>query len=107
MGVTALWTAVRYHLPLLVIVANNRSYFNDEVHQQTVARLRGRPLENKWIGQKIIDPDVNLATMARAQGAEAIGPIASYSELETALDTAIDSVSKGHVFVMDVVLNAD
>ena len=104
MGVTALWTAVRYHIPLLVIVANNRSYYNDEVHQQTVARLRGRPPENKWIGQKIIEPDIDLAAMGRAQGAEAIGPIGSFSELEAALRIAVDRVSNGHVFVIDAVI---
>jgi thiamine pyrophosphate-dependent acetolactate synthase large subunit-like protein len=105
MGVTALWTAVRYHIPLLVIVANNRSYYNDEVHQQTVARLRGRPPENKWIGQKITAPDIDLAAMARAQGAGAIGPIASLSELDAALRIAIDSVSKGQVFVIDAAIS--
>jgi thiamine pyrophosphate-dependent acetolactate synthase large subunit-like protein len=104
MGVTALWTAVRYHLPLLVIVANNRSYYNDEVHQQTVARMRGRPAENKWIGQRIIEPDINLAELARAQGAQALGPITSISELEAALKIAVDSASNGHVFVVDAVL---
>ena len=106
MGVTALWTAVRYHIPLLVIVANNRSYYNDEVHQQTVARLRRRPPENKWIGQKIIEPYIDLAAMARAQGAEAIGPIASFSELEAALKIALESVFNGHVFVVDTVLDS-
>jgi thiamine pyrophosphate-dependent acetolactate synthase large subunit-like protein len=29
MGATALWTAVHYNIPLLVVVANNRSFFND------------------------------------------------------------------------------
>ena len=43
MGVTALWTAVRNHIPLLVVIANNRSFFNDELHQERVARDRGRP----------------------------------------------------------------
>ena len=104
MGVTALWTAVRYHIPLLVIVANNRSYYNDEVHQETVARLRGRPAENKWIGQKIIAPDIDLAAVARAQGAAAIGPVGSFSELEAALRIGLDSVSKGHIFVVDAVI---
>jgi len=47
MGVTALWTAVRNDIPLLVVVANNRSFFNDELHQERVARQRGRPVENR------------------------------------------------------------
>jgi thiamine pyrophosphate-dependent acetolactate synthase large subunit-like protein len=42
MGVTAIWTAVRHRIPLLVLINNNRSYFNDELHQETVARTRGR-----------------------------------------------------------------
>ncbi len=106
MGVTALWTAVRYHIPLLVVIANNRSYYNDEVHQQTVARLRGRPQENRWIGQKIVEPDIDLAAMARAQGAQALGPISSIPALETALRTATDSVREGHVFVVDALLDS-
>ena len=72
--------------------------------QSMVARLRGRPPENKWIGQKIIAPDIDLAAIARAQGAEAIGPVVSFSELEAALRTAMDSVSNGHVFVIDAAI---
>jgi len=56
MGATALWTAARHRLPLLVVVANNRSYFNDEVHQHRVALRRGRPVENRWVGQRLDDP---------------------------------------------------
>ena len=37
MGVTALWTAAHYRIPLLIVVANNRSFFNDELHQERVA----------------------------------------------------------------------
>ncbi len=69
MGVTALWTAAHYRIPLLIVVANNRSFYNDEVHQERVARMRNRPVENKWIGQRISDPDIDLAALARAQGA--------------------------------------
>ena len=75
MGVTALWTATHYGIPCLVVVCNNRSFYNDEAHQERVARMRGRPVENKWIGQRIDDPDIDLARMARAQGAKGIGPV--------------------------------
>ena len=43
MGVTALWTAARYRIPVLIIVANNRSFYNDELHQERVARQRAVP----------------------------------------------------------------
>ena len=75
MGVTALWTAVHYRIPLLLVVANNRSFYNDEVHQERVARMRDRPVENKWIGQRMTEPDIDLAALARAQGALGLGPI--------------------------------
>ena len=75
MGVTALWTAAHYRIPLLMVIANNRSFFNDELHQERVARMRNRPVENRWIGQRISDPDIDLAAMARAQGAQGFGPV--------------------------------
>ena len=53
MGVTAVWTAVHYKIPLLFVLANNRSFYNDELHQERMARARNRPVENKWIGQRM------------------------------------------------------
>src|SRR5712675_246953 len=53
MGATALWTAAHYGIPCLILVANNRSFFNDELHQERVAKERSRPVENRWIGQRI------------------------------------------------------
>jgi thiamine pyrophosphate-dependent acetolactate synthase large subunit-like protein len=102
MGVTAFWTATHYRIPCLVLVANNRSYFNDELHQERVARERSRPVENRWIGQRISGPDVDLAMMARAQGAEGIGPITQMADLRPAIDKAIAIVRDGGVCVVDV-----
>jgi len=102
MGVTALWTAAHYRIPLLVVVANNRSFFNDEMHQERVAVARGRPVENKWIGQRISEPDIDLAAMARAQGAEGIGPVTRVDELERMLARAVERVREGAVCVVDV-----
>ena len=102
MGVTAVWTAAHYKLPCLMIVANNRSFYNDEMHQERVARERGRPVENKWIGQRIDEPDIDLAAMARAQGAAGIGPVKELSRLKPALADALEYVKKGAVCVVDV-----
>src|SRR4030088_430526 len=74
MGCTALWTAVHYRIPLLIVVANNRSFYNDEVHQERVAVMRNRPVDNKWIGQRIGDPDIDIGMVARGQGAKGFGP---------------------------------
>jgi thiamine pyrophosphate-dependent acetolactate synthase large subunit-like protein len=102
MGVTALWTATHYKLPCLMLVANNRSFYNDEMHQERVARERGRPVENKWIGQRIDEPDIDLAAMARAQGAVGIGPVKQLDELKSSLQKAIEHVKHGQVCVVDV-----
>jgi thiamine pyrophosphate-dependent acetolactate synthase large subunit-like protein len=102
MGVTALWTAVRNDIPLLIVVANNRSFFNDELHQERVARQRGRPVENRWIGQAIQGPDIDLATMARGQGCTGIGPVENPKELVAAIREAVAAVRAGKVCVVDV-----
>jgi len=85
-----------------VIVANNRSYYNDEVHQERVALARGRLVENKWIGQQMIDPELDLAMLARSQGAVGLGPVRQLSQLEDALAQAIAAVDEGKVAVVDV-----
>jgi thiamine pyrophosphate-dependent acetolactate synthase large subunit-like protein len=102
MGVTALWTATHYRIPLLIVVANNRSFYNDEVHQERVARMRNRPVENKWIGQRISDPDIDLAAMARAQGALGFGPVKDVGALGSVFAEAIAAVEQGQVAVVDV-----
>ena len=105
MGVTALWTAAHYRIPLLVVVANNRSYYNDEMHQERVARARSRPVENKWIGQRLDEPAIDLAAMARAQGLEADGPVRDLGELPKALARALAAVEAGQSYVVDVVVS--
>jgi thiamine pyrophosphate-dependent acetolactate synthase large subunit-like protein len=102
MGATALWTAAHYRIPLLLVVANNRSFFNDELHQERVARMRNRPVENRWIGQRMADPAIDLAGMARAQGAEGFGPVTLAADLADVLRKAIAAVEAGAVAVVDV-----
>ncbi|QHE85198.1 thiamine pyrophosphate-binding protein [Hydrogenophaga sp. BPS33] len=102
MGVTAVWTACHYRIPVLLIVSNNRSFFNDEMHQERVARERGRPVENRWIGQAISQPDIDIAAIARAQGAHALGPIIDVRDLNQAMAEGLAVVRAGQVCVIDV-----
>jgi thiamine pyrophosphate-dependent acetolactate synthase large subunit-like protein len=102
MSVTSLWTAVHYRIPLLIIVANNRSFYNDEVHQERMAIMRNRPVDNKWIGQKMLDPEIDMAALARAQGARGYGPITKAEELPGVFAEAISAVDAGEVAVVDV-----
>lgn len=91
MGGTAIWTATHAKIPLLLIVANNRSYFNDEMHQQNVADVRDRPADRRWIGQRIADPAVDIAGFARSLGATGFGPVETREALGEALREAMPS----------------
>lgn len=101
MGNTAVWTAAHYQIPCLMIVCNNRSFYNDERHQGRMAVHRGRPEENRWIGLQIGDPDIDIAGMARTQGALGIGPVAQLAELRPAIERGIEAVRSGQVCVID------
>lgn len=102
MGSSALWTAAHYRLPLLVLVANNRSFSNDEIHQETVALARGRNVENRWIGQHIRDPDPDLAGLSSALGLVSHGPVKTVVDLPAVLEQAIAQVLGGATVVVDV-----
>jgi thiamine pyrophosphate-dependent acetolactate synthase large subunit-like protein len=106
MGASALWTAAHYRLPLLVLVANNRSFFNDEVHQERVAVARGRAAENRWIGQHIRDPDPDLAALARSLGLDGHGPVEDEDALERVLATAVERAVAGGAVLVDVRVSA-
>jgi thiamine pyrophosphate-dependent acetolactate synthase large subunit-like protein len=93
---------VHYRIPLLIVVANNRSFYNDEVHQERMAIMRNRPVDNKWIGQKMLDPEIDMAALARAQGARGYGPISKAEELPAVFAEAIAAVDAGEVAVVDV-----
>jgi len=102
MGASALWTAATAGVALLAVVCNNRSFFNDEVHQERVAKVRSRPVENRWIGQRIDEPAPDLGMLARAQGLDGIGPVTSTDTLQDALVDAVRRLKSGKAVVVDV-----
>ncbi|HEU5465059.1 MAG TPA: thiamine pyrophosphate-dependent enzyme, partial [Candidatus Binatia bacterium] len=99
----ALWTAAKYQIPLLVLVMNNRSYYNDEEHQERMAKWRQRPVENKGIGIRIDDPAPDLAAISRALSVDAFGPITEPDQLGSTLDKAIAIVEGGKPAVVDII----
>jgi acetolactate synthase I/II/III large subunit len=99
----ALWTAAKYRIPLLVLVMNNRSYYNDEEHQERMAKWRQRPVENKGIGIRIEEPAPDLAAISRALSVEAYGPITEPDQLGSTLDKAIALVEQGKPVVVDII----
>ena len=85
----ALWTAARHRIPLLVVMYNNRAYYNDWEHQLRVAQHRGTPKENARVGQEIDDPAPDFAMLARSFGWHAEGPIVEPAKVRPALERAL------------------
>lgn len=100
---SGLWTASHYSIPLLIVVFSNRSYFNDEEHQERMAHLRGRPVENKIYGIRIEEPEVDFATTARSFRIWSKGPITEPGELPKVLREALKVVKDGKPALVDVV----
>ncbi len=101
MGVNALWTASHFEIPVMIVAADNRSYYNDEMHQERVAQMRDRPPQNRWIGQRIDNPRVDLVAMARAQGFESEEPVSTPDALSAALKRGAEIVANGGRYFID------
>ena len=102
MASSALWTAVHYGIPALVVVNDNSSFYNDEPHQAEVAEHRGRPAENSWIGMRISDPAVDIAGLARSYGCWAEGPVEDPDDLAAALARGVEAARGGATAVVHV-----
>ncbi len=102
MATTAVWTAVHYKVPLLIVINNNTSWFNDEEHQANIAKARGRPPENAYIGTTTRSPDVDFVKVSEGYGAYAEGPITNPDDLAGAFQRAVKVVESGGVAIIDV-----
>ena len=102
--VSALYTAAHHRLPLLTVMFNNRTYGNDEAHQEAVAKARGRPIEQKVVGIRIDDPAPDFAQIAQGFGVWAEGPIDSADAVGPALRRALRVVKdEGRPALVDVI----
>jgi hypothetical protein len=66
--VGALWIAAKYQIPLLIVMYNNRAYYNDWNHQIVMARTRGTDLSRAHIGMDLFGPAPDFAGLARSMG---------------------------------------
>jgi acetolactate synthase-1/2/3 large subunit len=99
----ALWVAAKHRIPLLVVMYNNRAYYNDWEHQIRMAKLRGTPVERAHIGMDMDDPAPDFAAMAKAMGWYAEGPIERPGDIAAALERAIKRVKAGQPALLDTI----
>ena len=99
----ALWVAAKHRIPLLVVMYNNRAYYNDWEHQIRMAKLRGTPVERAYIGMDMDDPAPDFAALAKSMGWYAEGPIERPDDVAPALKRAIARVKAGQPALLDTI----
>jgi len=99
----AMWVAAKHRIPLLVVMYNNRAYYNDWEHQIRMAKLRGTPVERAHIGMDLEGPEVDFAGLARSMGWYAEGPIEHGKDVGPALKRAIAKVKAGQPALLDTI----
>jgi acetolactate synthase-1/2/3 large subunit len=104
MTASALWTAAKHRIPLLIVMHNNQSFYNSEEHGIEVAKFRNRPVENAGIGTHVDDPAVDYAKTAQSFGVNAEGPIVRTADLRPALERGVKFVKdKKLPYLVDVI----
>ncbi len=99
----ALWVAAKHQIPMLVVMYNNRAYFNDWEHQIRMAQQRGTPVDRAYIGMDLDDPPPDFAGLARSMGWYAEGPIDQPGDIAAALQRAIAQVKAGKPALIDTI----
>ena len=101
----ALWTAANLRLPMLLVMYNNRAYYNDWEHQLRVAEKRGTDKAKANIGMDLSDPAPDFALLAKSFGWYSEGPIDDPKEVGPALKRAIDVIRKeGRPALLDTIV---
>ena len=99
----ALWVAAKHRIPMLVVMYNNRAYYNDWEHQIRMAKLRGTPVERAHIGMDMTDPDPDFGKLAQSMGWYGEGPIDDPKKVAAALKRAIAKVKAGQPALVDTI----
>ncbi len=101
----ALWVASKYEIPILVVMYNNRAYYNDWAHQIHVADSRGTDPARAYIGMDLEGPEPDFAPIARGMDWCAEGPIGDPKDIAPALARAIEQVKAGKPALVDIIVD--
>jgi len=99
----SLWTAAHHAIPMLMVMFNNRSYYQDVGHQLAVTKMRQRPLDNVGVGVSLEGPATDFATLAKSFGIYGEGPILDPEEIRPALERGLKVVKEGKLALIDTV----
>ena len=99
----ALWMLAKYEIPMLIVMYNNRAYYNDWEHQLRMARLRGTDEAKAHIGMDLFGPEPDFGALARSMGVWGEGPIEDPKDVRPALLRALEVVKSGKPALVDTV----
>jgi thiamine pyrophosphate-dependent acetolactate synthase large subunit-like protein len=71
------------------------------VYVSPTARARGRS-RTAGVGQRIAEPDVDFAALARAHGVDGFGPVVEPDEVASAMRAAVAALDEGRPALVDV-----
>jgi thiamine pyrophosphate-dependent acetolactate synthase large subunit-like protein len=98
-----LWTAAHHKIPLLMVMHNNRGYYQEVMHLQRMAAMHRRRPDQALIGNEIDNPAIDYAKLAQAHGVWAETPISDPAQLNGALKRALAVVKSGRPALIDVI----
>jgi acetolactate synthase-1/2/3 large subunit len=99
----SLWTAAHHDIPMLVVMFNNRSYFQDVGHQRAITTLRHRPLDHVGVGVDLDHPATDFAKLAGSFGLHGEGPVVDPDDIRPALARGVKLVKEGRFALIDTV----
>ena len=88
----SLWTAAHHRIPMLIVMFNNRSYYQDVGHQLAITKMRQRSLDNVGVGVSLEGPATDFAALAKSFGIYGEGPILDPEEIRPALERGLNVV---------------
>ena len=89
-----LWIGAHDQIPMLIVMYNNRAYYNDWEHQIRMAEQRGTDEKLAYIGMEIAKPEPDFATIAKGMGCYGEGPITDGDKVGPAIKRAIEYIKK-------------
>jgi thiamine pyrophosphate-dependent acetolactate synthase large subunit-like protein len=90
----SLWTAAHHRIPMLMVMFNNRSYYQDVGHQLAITKMRQRALDNVGVGVSLEGPATDFAMLAKSFGIYGEGPILDPEDVRPALARGLKVVKE-------------
>jgi thiamine pyrophosphate-dependent acetolactate synthase large subunit-like protein len=89
---------------MLVVMFNNRSYYQDVGHQMAITRMRERSLQDVGVGVSLEGPTTDFAMLAKSFGLYGEGPILDPEQIRPALERGLKVVrEEGRLALIDTV----